>query len=80
MNHTKTGGINLISVFVAKEDAALSKKHSGESLYFLRQNELKNIYQKGWEILRYEQKETKPIKGQKSAVALEESILVRKIN
>lgn len=80
MNHTKTSGINLVSVFVAKEGAALSKKHHGEHLYFLRQNELKDVYRKGWEILNYEQKEVKSIKGQKSAVSLEESILVRKMN
>lgn len=76
--HTKQGGLNILSVFVAKEEPFKKTNESGYPIYLLKDGELKEVYS-GWQILNFEQTPSKPLVPSKSPmVEYVETILARK--
>lgn len=76
--HTKQSGLNIISVFVAKEAPFEKTNERGYPLHLLKDGELKEIYS-GWQILNFEQAQSKPLDPSKPPlVEYTETILARK--
>lgn len=77
-DHTIPGGLNLVSVFVAKDGVFKKKNVNGSPLFLLKNNELNDIYF-DWEILQFEQTKAKPLDpNKKPLVEFFETILARK--